>query len=69
MAAAYLDYRDVAELTRAVTRGEAPAPTSFHGTGRKRVPVWSKYQLDCHATPERRAEVEEPASRDLAALV
>ena len=36
MAAAYLDYRNTAELARAVVRGEAPPPTGYHGIGRAR---------------------------------
>jgi hypothetical protein len=46
MAAAYLDYQDVAELRRTVARGEAPPPSDLHGTGRKRQPVWWKSDLD-----------------------
>lgn len=46
MTAAYLDYRDVGELTRAITRGEAPSPSEARGTGRSREPVWRKVQLD-----------------------
>ena len=46
MTAAYLDHRDVAELTRAITRGEVPPPSEMRGTGRAREPVWRKVQLD-----------------------
>src|SRR5882724_5854579 len=46
MAAAYLDYRDTAELARAVGRGEAPPPFGYHGIGRAREPVWSKATID-----------------------
>lgn len=46
MTAAYLDHRDVAELTRAITRGETPPPSEMRGTGRAREPVWRKQQLD-----------------------
>ena len=53
MAAAYLDYRDTAELARAVGRGEAPPPIGYHGSGRARQPVWSKAVIDNFAAPAR----------------
>jgi hypothetical protein len=51
MAAAYLDYRDTAELAAAISSGEAPAPCSLRGKGRKREPVWSRDMLDCYLVP------------------
>lgn len=69
MVAAYLDYRDAAELTRAVARGEAPAPTGYHGTGRSREPVWTKLTLDAHAGDRPAAASEQAPKRDLAKLV
>jgi len=68
MAAAYLDYRDTAELTRAVGRGEAPPPTGYQGTGRYRQPVWSKAVIDHFAAPARTLASDQPGE-DLATLV
>lgn len=69
MAAAYLDYRDTGELSRAVGRGEAPAPTSFHGVGRSKEPVWAKASLDSFISPGR-STADNPSSKtDLASLV
>jgi hypothetical protein len=51
MAAAYLDYSDTAELIAAISRGEAPAPSSLRGKGRKREPVWNREILDRHLVP------------------
>jgi hypothetical protein len=68
MAAAYLDYQSVKELTRAVSCGKAPSPTGFHGTGRARQPVWAKVALDNHADGNGSSTDGEP-ERDLAALV
>jgi hypothetical protein len=68
MAAAYLDYRDTAELARAVGRGEAPPPVGYHGVGRAKEPVWSKATIDkstARATPASAARVDQ----DLASLV
>lgn len=69
MAAAYLDYRDVAELTRAVTRGEAPPPSDTHGTGRNREPVWWKSDLDRHTHQAATMAPDRPLTSDLARLV
>src|ERR1035437_715350 len=38
MAAAYLDFRCTAELVVAIKRGDAPAPSSLRGKGRKQEP-------------------------------
>jgi hypothetical protein len=67
MLAAYLDFRTVRELALAVSRGEAPPPTSYRGVGRSREPVWAKVIVDNHIAPgiavrQNRAKV------DLAAL-
>jgi hypothetical protein len=67
MLAAYLDFRTVRELALAVSRGEAPPPTSYRGIGRSREPVWAKVIVDNHIAPgiavrQNRAKV------DLAAL-
>lgn len=56
MVAAYLDYRDTSELSRAVGRGEAPAPTSFHGSGPSKEPVWAKSYLDRFASEEKNGD-------------
>jgi hypothetical protein len=69
MAAAYLDYRDTRELARAVVRGEAPAPTGYHGTGRSREPVWSKAAIDCLATQPTDATADRSKVSDLVSLV
>jgi len=51
MLAAYLDFRTVRELALAVSRGEAPPPTSYRGVGRSREPVWAKVIVDNHIAP------------------
>jgi hypothetical protein len=69
MTAAYLDYGDVAELRRAVSRGEAPPPSDLHGTGRKRQPVWWKADLDRHTRQASRMVSPSRQSEDLSKLV
>ena len=69
MAAAYLDYRDTREFTRAVMRGEAPAPTGYHGIGRAREPVWSKASIDNFAAPDRAMVLDRSKGEDLSSLV
>jgi hypothetical protein len=69
MAAAYMDYRNTAELARAVVRGEAPPPTGYHGTGRAREPVWSKAIIDNLTSPARALDPDRSAGKDLSALV
>jgi hypothetical protein len=69
MTAAYLDYPNVAELTRAVARGEAPPPSDLHGTGRKRQPVWWKSDLDRRTQHVSRMAVPVTHTEDLARLV
>ena len=54
MLAAYLDFRSVRELILAVSRGEAPPPTSFRGIGRSREPVWAKAIIDEFVAPSGR---------------
>lgn len=51
MAAAYLDYSDTAAFAAAVSRGEAPSPSSMRGSGRRREPIWGKEYLDAHVAP------------------
>lgn len=64
MAAAYLDFQDAAQLSRAVSKGAAPPPTAIRGSGRSREPVWAKTRLD------RFAEGDDPdRATDLASLV
>ena len=70
MAAAYLDYRDTAELATAVGRGEAPPPSSLRGAGRRREPVWARVDLDrCVAFRAVQSKSGEPTKENLAALV
>lgn len=69
MVAAYLDYSDVAELTRAVTRGEAPPPSDLHGTGRNRQPVWWKSDLDKRTQPAGTMPPTPNQGQDLAKLL
>ena len=69
MVAAYLDYRDTAELARAVARGEAPPPTGYHGTGRSREPVWSKAVIDELITTAKATDLDRSQAKDLASLV
>ena len=69
MAAAYLDYRTTGELARAVIRGEAPRPTSYHGIGRAREPVWSKAAIDNFAAPAKAMDLDRSQGKDLSSLV
>lgn len=65
LVAAYLDYRDTSELARAVSRGEAPPPMGYHGTGRTREPIWLKAAIDNFLEPDS----DSPRKQDLASLV
>ncbi len=67
MAAAYLDYHDTNEFTRAVRRGDAPSPVAYRGTGRARQPIWSRALMDDFAAPVSAANSD--SSEDLASLV
>ena len=69
MAAAYLDYRDTAELARAVMRGEAPPPIGYHGIGRSREPVWSKAVIDNFTAPAKALDLDRSEGENLASLV
>jgi len=69
MAAAYLDYRDTRELARGVSRGEAPPPTGYQGTGRARQPVWSKATIDAFTTPSGAKNTDQAERENLASLV
>ena len=69
MAAAYLDYRDTAELARAVVRGEAPPPIGYHGIGRAREPVWSKAVIDNLTASAKPMDLDRLEGKDLASLV
>lgn len=69
MAAAYYDFRDTAELQRAVARGEAPAPSSLRGSGRHREPIWTRVALDRHIAPAAPARQDDRPRENLAALV
>lgn len=68
MAAAYLDYRDTAELARAMARGEAPPPVGYHGIGRSREPVWSKAVIDALTTPGKATDRNRSEAEDLISL-
>ena len=69
MAAAYLDYRDTGEFTRAVGRGEAPPPIGYHGVGRAREPVWSKAIIDNVLAPGEAINPDRLDGQDLVSLV
>lgn len=69
MVAAYLDYRDTAELTAAIRRGEAPSPTSFRRRGRGREPVWSRVMLDYYTSQHTACEPTGVTEEDLQSLV
>jgi hypothetical protein len=70
MAAAYLDYRDTSELAAAISRGQAPPPSSLRGSGRRREPVWARVELDrCVAFTALPSESGVPAKENLTALV
>ena len=67
MLAAYLDFRSVRELVLAVSRGEAPPPTSYRGAGRSREAVWAKAIVDDYVAPDRTIS-QNQSKLDLAAL-
>jgi hypothetical protein len=67
MLAAYLDFRSVRELVLAVSRGEAPQPTSYRGAGRSREAVWAKATVDDYVAPGRTIR-QNQSKLDLAAL-
>jgi hypothetical protein len=67
MLAAYLDFRSVRELALAVSRGEAPPPTSYRGAGRSREAVWAKAIVDDYVAPGRTIR-QNQSKLDLAAL-
>lgn len=67
MLAAYLDFRNVRELALAISRGEAPPPTSYRGAGRSKEAVWAKVIVDNHIAPGI-AVRQNLAKVDLAAL-
>ncbi|MGZ5873900.1 MAG: hypothetical protein ACXWKP_17490 [Bradyrhizobium sp.] len=67
MLAAYLDFRSVRELALAVSRGEAPPPTSYRGAGRSREAVWAKAIVDAYVAPGRTIK-QNQSKLDLAAL-
>ena len=70
MVAAYYDFRDTAELQRAVARGETPPPSSLRGSGRNREPIWTRLDLDRHIAPAPPSRQDEARPREnLAALV
>ena len=69
MTAAYLDFSDTAELVAAINRGEAPAPSSLRGKGRKREPVWSRDDLDRHVAPLVPQRQDDRARENLPSLL
>jgi len=68
MLAAYLDFRNVDELVRAISKGHAPAPTSYRIRGRSREPIWSKVVVDEYVARVGAIRQNQPLT-DLAALV
>ncbi len=69
MVAAYLDYRDTAELAAAVRRGDAPTPSALRGAGRRRESVWARRDLDRAVAPGDTESEAEATSEDLQALL
>jgi hypothetical protein len=69
MAAAYLDFRCTAELVVAIKRGDAPAPSSLRGKGRKQEPVWSRVDLDRHIAPLSPRLQDDRVRENLASLI
>jgi hypothetical protein len=71
MAAAYLDYRDTAELATAVARGEAPRPSCLRMAGRRREPIWARVDLDrsIASVPKQSESFAGSAAENLAVLV
>jgi hypothetical protein len=67
MAAAYLDFGDTSEFMRAISRGDAPPPIGFRGTGRLRQPVWSKATMDHFAASIGKGDLKQ--GEDLLCLV
>ena len=68
MLAAYLDFRTVKELALAISRGQAPPPTSYRGKGRSREAIWTKAIVDNHVAHGFVVR-QNPVKVDLAALV
>jgi hypothetical protein len=68
MLAAYLDFRNVDELVRAISKAHAPAPTSYRIRGRSREPIWSKVVVDEYVARVCAIRQNRPLT-DLAALV
>ena len=69
MTAAYLDYRDTAELQRGIARGDAPPPTSVRGSGRSREPIWSRNWIDHRIAHPGPVGQNQSSKIDLVALV
>jgi hypothetical protein len=67
MLAAYLDFRSVRELVLALSRGEAPPPTSHRGAGRSREPIWARAVVDEYVAAGR-AVRQNQSNLNLAAL-
>jgi hypothetical protein len=67
MLAAYLDFRSVRELVLALSRGEAPPPTSHRGTGPSREAIWARAVVDEYVAPGRTV-AQNRSKSDLAAL-
>jgi hypothetical protein len=66
--AAFLDFKDTAQLLAAVRRGEAPRPTTTRGSRREL--IWSR--AVCEQWVARRHQVAEnliPSSDDIIALL
>jgi len=69
MAAAYLDFPDTGHLAAAVRRGDAPAPSSLRGKGRKREPIWARDDLDRHIAPFAPRGQDDRIGERLASLI
>ena len=69
MAAAYLDFSNTAEFDAAIKRGDGPPPSSLRGKGRKREPIWSRYELDRYIVPLVPHQQDDEARENLPSLL
>jgi hypothetical protein len=69
MATAYLDFSNTAEFDAAIKRGDAPVPSSVRGRGRKREPIWSRYELDRYIVPLVPQQPDDVSAENLPSLL
>jgi hypothetical protein len=69
MTAAYLDFSNTADLAAAIRSGDAPAPSSLRGKGRKREPIWARDDLDRHIAPAEHRRQDGRTGENLSSLI